>query len=156
MDAHHLQGGGPFRQFAPWGTIYSLRHLGSLRNLWFGACTKVLGKKLTFSSAIFPNIYLELGHPSPLNHALNCLRSCQVGKQLTASINKCQLPIISTQPFSHFISSVGQNCAYLETAIQMLSQAFSWFSTIWPQPALATQFSTSPFQLKANSTTAIA
>lgn len=121
MAAHHLSGGGSLRQFAPWGPIYSLRHLGSLRNLWFGACTKVLGMNLTFSSVIFPNIYLELGQRSPLNHALNCLRSCQVGEWLTASINKCQLPIISTQPFSHFISSMGQNCAYLETAIQMLS-----------------------------------
>lgn len=122
MDTHHLWGGGPTRHFAPWSTTYSLRHLGTLRNLWFGDCPKVLGMSRAFSSTSSSNIYLELGQPFPLNHPLKCLRSCQVGEWFTASINKCQLPIIyfNTALFTFYFINESKICLPTEGSPDVL------------------------------------
>lgn len=86
MDTHHPLGRGTYQAFCPLGVpaTYCLRHLGTLRILWFRDCSKVLGMSLAFSSTSSSNIYLELGQPSPLNHPLKCLRICQVGEWFIA------------------------------------------------------------------------
>lgn len=139
--------GGPRWAFCPSEyqlSSLSLCRLASRRSLGFEPGSKVLGTRLSLSEVCWC-LYLDLGHPSRLNHSENSLRSCQVGEWPTASSNKGQPPSTSIGPISSVISSLGQKCAYLKRSVQTLSLALSWFPTIWPQPALAALLSTTPF-----------